>query len=298
MTKVDTNVQEKFMPSRGWISATPLEKYTSIHELSIAGSLGWDIKWPRKHLFIDVDFNMHIPHRFNPNAFLTLQMLDIDKPPAAENRCYTITDLTRWRMRVDAYSSFEAYLSSLIRWHRCNYVKSEKTFKNYGCDVTVIDGDWSQYADEAFDLYTNVALRHGDRIYDRNFFHMIAKHEDYKLLCAWLHGKMVGMFVLLEEMPTLHHMCCGFDYVHSSKCYAYSWLHYELIRIAIDSQKYQDVDVGMTADTSKREICFEPIPSRIDVYTNSFAARGFMRAASAITTATITPGSKLKFKLK
>jgi predicted N-acyltransferase len=284
--------------AKGWLKATPLEKYSSLHELSLTGLIGLDRFLPDKKFYVQFDFNLHTPFHPLPEAYLIFQTQDADKAPKQANSCYSITDFNRWRMDISSYNSFQNYLDSLIRWHRCNFNKSEKNFAAAGCTVSMIKGDWSQYVDAVYGLYANVARKHNDKLYDLHFFRMLAKREDSQLLCAWLNGNMIGMFVLIEELPTLHSICCGLDYEHTSESYAYSWLNYELVRLAIESQKYQFVDVGMTADDSKKLIGFSPIPSRMDLYTNGVITRGVLRIAHALTTARITPDAKIKFNLR
>jgi hypothetical protein len=70
-----------------------------------------------------------------------------------------------------------------------------------------------------------------------------------------------------------------------------------LIQYAIESKKYQNLDIGLTADQSKKIIGFEPIPSCMDVYTKGVMTHSLLRAASLLLTATITSESKFKIKL-
>lgn len=281
--------------TNGWLTASPLEMYSSLHELSLAGLLGLHHDWLHKHFFLQLSFNVKTPLQIDPRACVTMHVRRSDQPSSMPHPSFTITQLKRWRLDISTYSSFEDYYSSLIRWHRCNYLNSQKNFKKYGCEVSIIEGDWSEYAETVYRLYSNVAEKHYNRLYELNFFQIAAKRDDYKLICAWFEGEMIGMFVLQEELPTLHSICCGFQYVHSSKCYAYSWLHYELIRYAIETKKYHTVDVGMTADESKRMIGFKPISCCMDVYAKSSILHGFFRAASMFITARITPDSQLKY---
>jgi hypothetical protein len=292
------NTQENASHTQGWVTARPLENYSSMHELSLTDLIGWKFAWPQKHFFVAFNFNLHTPLQFHPQAYLTFQTCDEDKPPSHPNCCFSINEFKRWRIDISSYSSFNQYVRSLIRWHRCNYTKSEKTFRNYGCEVTLIEEDWTRHVDTVYRLYNKVALRHTDKLYDLKFFQEAAKRNDYKLLCAWYEGEMIGMFLLQDEMPTLHSTCCGFDYDHSSASYAYTWLHYALIQRAIEAKKYQFVDIGLTADESKKAIGFKSIPARMDIYANGFITRGLLRAASSLVTATITPDSSLKLRLR
>lgn len=48
-------------------------------------------------------------------------------------------------------------------------------------------------------------------------------------------------------------------YEHSKLSYAYSWMHYEFIRYAIESKKFTCADVGFTGDEAKRILNFKPV---------------------------------------
>ena len=298
MTESPKTQRKAFWGAKGWVKACPLENFSSLHELSLMGLLGCNISWPQKHFFAEFSFNLHTPLTFDPKAYLIMHTLDAAKPPSAPHCCFSITQINRWRLDITPYASHQDYLDSLIRWHRCNYAKSQKTFENFGCEITFIEEDWSQHVDAVYQLYSNVAHRYSDQIYDINFFQAAAKRRDYKLLCAWFEGKMIGMILLQEELPTLHSACVGFDYTYSTQSYAYSWLHYVLIRLAIEAKKYQNIDVGLTAEESKKRIGFKPVLSRIDIYTKGFLTRGLMRAASQFIEANLTNECEIKLKLR
>lgn len=305
--------QKSLTPPKGWVTAMPLENYSSLHELSLLPLLGVNIPWPRKRFFLQFNFNLHTPLTMHPQAFLIFDTRDVSAIPAEGasssvlqeslaahrlTRCYSIADLKRWRLDIAAYRSMHDYLDATVRWHRCNHAKSSKIFSQYGCEISFIEGDWTAHAERVYYLYANVAGRHGDWLYDLNFFKEAAKRPDYHLICAWYGGEMVGVFVLQEELPTLHSICCGFDYVHSSASYAYSWMHYALIEHAIASQKYQNIDVGLTADESKKSIGFEAVPTRMDIYCTNPLISSLLRRCARFTSATITPAAKLKVSLK
>lgn len=283
---------------KGWIKATPLEHYSSLHELFLMGLLGTDLKWPDKKFFLQLNLNLHTPLKIHPQAYLTFHTIDDTNPPSSPDCCFSITQFKRWRIDLKPYSSFDDYLNSLKRWHHCNYVKSKKMFDSYGCTVTFSDGDWSEHVADVYKLYYNVALRHGEKLYDIRFFQDAAKRDDYKLICAWFEGKLIAMFVLQDEVPTMHSICCGMDYEHSSPSYAYSWLHYAWLEHVIAQKKYETVDVGLTADDAKKMIGFEPILSRMDIYTKSNITRAFLRFASKFITARITPEGHTKLGIK
>lgn len=278
----------------GWITARPLENYSSLHEFSLTEWAGWKNAWMKIPYFIELDLNMHAPFRMNPKADLAFKVQDADRP--LTKGCCFIIEVTRWRTDISSFSTFDDFLSSLIRWHRCNYTKSEKTFRKYGAAVSMIETDWSEHVEAIYELYCNVAKRHGDKLYDIEFFRELAQRDDYKLLCVWFEGKIIAMSVLQEELPTLHSICCGMDYVHSSACYAYSWMHYELIRMAIESKKYENIDIGLTADKSKKEICFAPIASRMEMHAKGMLTRNFLKMISKAIKASIDQEGHLKFK--
>ena len=43
---------------------------------------------------------------------------------------------------------------------------------------------------------------------------------------------------MINEEPVFHSMLCGLDYEHSKETRAYSFMHYEIIRLAIEAKKY------------------------------------------------------------
>ena len=273
---------------------SPLENFSWLQETSFIEQLGWNIKWPCKHFFMQFSFNLHTPLKIHPRTYLALHTKDADSQPSASDCCYSITHLTRWRLDISSYRSIDDYLEASIRWHRCNYAKSKKNFLEYGCEISFIEEDWSEYAEDVYQLYDNVAQHYQHRLYDLPFFQEIAKRPDYKLVCAWFEGKMIGVFVLQEELPTLHSILGGLDYQHSSTSYAYSWMHYALFDHAIAAQKYRNIDVGFNSDEAKRIIGFKPVPSRIDIYSKGRMTRRVLKALSHYVSATITSDAKLK----
>lgn len=269
----------------------PLENFSSLHETSWVEELGW--KWPCLRFFMQFSFNLHTPLKIDPRAYLILHTQDANFVP---NCSFSITGLTRWRLDISSFRSMDDYLKAMIRWHRCNYNKSKRHFLEYGCEISFIERDWSEYAEGVYHLYDNVAQRYSHRLYDLSFFQEIAKRPDYKLVCAWFEGKMIGVFVLQEELPTLHSIGAGLDYQHSSASYAYSWMHYALFEYAIAAQKYQNVDVGFNSDEAKKAIGFQPVLSRIDIYSKGRATRGMLKLFSRFFNATITPEAKLRIR--
>lgn len=281
--------------AKGWIQATPLENYSSLHELSLGGLMG--LNWPLKHFYVQLNFNLHTPFQIHNDASLIIQVIDDNRAPEALERCFATKPFNRWRLDITPYGSFEELIYSRIRWSRNNYKKTEKIFNDYGGKVTFIEEDWTHLVPKVYELYRNVAKRHGDKLYDIHFFTKTAKRKDYKLLCAWFEEKLIGMSLLQEELPTLHSTCCGLDYEHSSKSYAYSWMHYQLLRHAMESNKYHNVDIGLTADEFKKMIGFEPVSVRMDIYSKGLITRNLLKFASLFISASITSEGKLKFSL-
>ena len=273
--------------------AIPLDNHSCLAELSITNWMGWGI-WPKLSKYVQHDFNIETPLKRHPQAFLVFKTIDADLP-SLPGKSFSITDILRWRLDITRYSTFEQFLDSLKRWHRCNYKKSKKMFEEYGATVTFIDENWSCYAEEVYTLYSNVAAQHEDKLYDLSFFQTVAERGDYPLICAWFQGKMIGMFVLQKEPNTLHSICCGMDYYHSTKCYGYSWLNFELIRYAIQSKKYTTVDVGLSANSSKEVIGFKAIPCRMDIYARGIFGHYLLRGLSRFIRATITTEGQMEF---
>lgn len=276
------------------MKVSPLENFSSLHETSFMEELGWKINVPCKHFFMQFSFNLHTPLKIDPRAYLILHTKDADSDPIAPDCCFIITNLTRWHLDISSFRSMDDYLKSMIRWHRCNYNKSNKHFLDYGCEISFIERDWSEYAECVYQLYDNVARRYNHKLYNLAFFQEIAKRPDYKLVCAWFEGKMIGVFVLQEELPTLHSILSGLDYLHSSASYAYTWMHYALFEHAIAAQKYQNIDVGFNSDEAKKAIGFQPVLSRIDIYSKGRVTRWVLKVFSRFVNATITPEAKLK----
>lgn len=266
------------------MTVSPLEHFSSLHET-------WKIKW-------QFSFNLHTPLKIHPQVYVTLHTRDANFEPSLPDCCYSLTDLTRWRLDISAYHSMDEYLHALTRWHRCNYANAKKHFHEHGCTISFIEEDWSEYAEAVYELYERVAKHYQHALYTLSFFHEIARRPDYKLVCAWYEGKMIAVFVLQEELPTLHCICAGLDYEHSSASYAYSWMHYALFEHAIGARKYQNVDVGFNSDDAKKTIGFKPILSRIDIYSKGKVTRGVLKLFSHVVSATITPEAKLKLGFK
>ncbi|MFA6915084.1 MAG: GNAT family N-acetyltransferase [Parachlamydiales bacterium] len=284
--------------SKGWLTAIPLEKYSSLHKLSLMGLLGWKYSWPQKYFYVQFVFNLHTPLIIDPKAYLVFHTIDEEKASSFDECCYTISRFKRWRIDISSYSSFDDYIASLIRWHRNVYAKAKRKFTEYGVQPVYIEEDWTTEVQHVYDLYCNVAVKHGNRLYDLTFFEEISNRTDYKLLCCRYDGKIIAMCILQVEEPTLHSICCGFDYNHSSKCYAYSWLNYEIIRMAIESHKYQEIDIGLTADEAKQAIGFNSVSSRMDIYCKGPITRRILKVISHLLKAKISSEGKLNLSLR
>lgn len=281
---------------KGWLRAEPLQHYSSLNKLSFFDLIHWPFSWPKKEFYIQFSFNLHIPLKIDPRSYLTFYMQDAALS-SGKGCCYTITDLTRYRLDISSFDTLEDFLSNINSHRRNNYKKSKKTFSNYGASISYVEGNWTSYVPEVYALYANLASRHGNWLYDLHFFEDAARREDYKLLCAWYEGEMIGVSVIQEERKTLHAVCGGFDYHHSSKASAYSWLNFSLIEKAIQNGSYDNVDVGITADESKHAIGYQSIASKIDVYSKGPFTRLFLKFFSLFVKATISSDAKLKFRL-
>ena len=72
-------------------------------------------------------------------------------------------------------------------------------------------------------------------------------------------------------------------------------MHYELIRMAIESKKYQNVDIGLIL-TVEREICFVGITLRTKMHAKGMLTRNFLWLVSKIVRGSIDQEGHLKFK--
>jgi hypothetical protein len=275
-------------------NAIPLEKYSSLHELPLLRLLG--IK-SRKSPCIKMafNFNLQTPMQDQTKAQVTFSVRESDtKNPVDSDFC--IKNLVRWRLNLSDYESFTDFLKKIKRKNYSSYRRTLKTFDNYGATISFIEEDWTHYADTAFQLYQNVAQKHGAQLYDLNFFRMIAKLEKYKLLCAWFNGSLIGVLVLIDEGSVFHSMVCGFDYNYTKKSHTYSRLHYEFIRLAFEEKKYTIADIGLTADSAKALMDFQPVMTCMDISVRNRLIKRLLRLLSRFVTSTINEESKLELK--
>lgn len=276
-------------------TAHPLDKYSSQHHISLFSLLGINAY---KSLSLTMAFNFNLTSSFKniPKTQLTFHLRD-ENSKQIDTADFCINNFKRWRLSIAEYESFENYIQKLKSNHKKNYHKSQKIFLEYGATINFINGDWSEYADAAYELYVNVAKRHGSKLYDLSFFRKIAKIDGYNLICIWHRNSLISVLVIFDEEPVYHSMVCGFDYEHSKNIYAYSILHYELIRIAIAERKYSMVDAGITGDKAKSMMNFKPINSCMDVNAKNFILKRILRLISLFLKIIINEEGKLKFKI-
>lgn len=279
-------------------TAMPLEGYSSLHQLSILKLIGISNERFSPKVRVIFDFNLQTPSQINSKAILAFRVRDSNPLTKEENAAFCIVNLTRWRIDLSLYESFSYFLQMIKKRHYNRYVETKKTFQDYETKLLLIEGDWSQHAEEFYKLYLNVAKKHGSQLYDLNYFTQIAVMPEYKFMGVWHHDVLVAALILIEEGLTLHSIVCGLDYNHSKKCEAYSWMHYEFIRFAIESKKYTTADVGITANAAKTMLNFEPITCCMDVRAYNFALRAFLRLSSYFVNASIDSNAKLKIRFK
>lgn len=277
--------------------AKPLEIYSSEHILSILKFIG--VKTKRTpHIKIALNFNLKTPPLQDSKAQLSFHLRDADAFPRQKKADFCIKNLTRWRVNLFQYDSFSDFLQKIKRDNYRSYRRALRAFEAYGATMSFIEGDWSQYADTIYQMYANVAKKHGSELYDLDFFRHVAKLENYKLLCVWHEGVLIGALVLIDEAPVFHSMVCAFDYVHTKKCRAYSCLHYEFLRLAFEAKKYTIADIGLTADNAKASMNFQPVSACMDITAKNPLLKGVLRLLARFTTSTINEEAKLQFKFQ
>lgn len=258
-----------------WISSKPLESFSSFHEGALCNFFGLKIY----RFSCEISFNNETALTLKSTPTLTIHSHPSDCPTMVPRVDLLIDHLTQWELDLTLFKSFSDYLAHLNYKHRYNYSRTEKSFSDYGCQVSLIEGDWSAYAEGAYALYHNIASKYMP-IYDLEFFRAIAKLPNYKLICAWFEKKLIGIIVVAEETFTTHSMLCGLDYMHSKKSFAYSKLHYEFIRQAIDTGRFKVADVGVTADHAKKTLGFAPKPAVVEIYAPGIFLSNILRLAN------------------
>lgn len=276
--------------------ALPLEKFSNLHRLPLLNLIGIKSQSSFGAIPIVINFNLQTPIKKNSQALMTLHLRDASEKPSVESVDFCINHLTRWRLNLNGYKSFMGYLQKLNRKHYNRYSETTKAFTSHGASLSFIEDDWSEYAEKAYQLYTKVADKHGTRLYDLNFFREIAKNKDYKLMCVWLDKKLIAILVIVDETPVYHSMCCGLDYEDSKKTQAYSYMHFEFIRQAIEANKYTMADIGPTANEAKSMLGFTPINACMDVWAHNILIKGILRTLSRFVTATINSKARLELK--
>lgn len=275
--------------------AVLLKKYSSFHKISILSVMGIKTEKP-PHLKVIFNFNLHTHAPQMTRPHLTMNVCDYDANSPGNKFDFCIGNLTRWRLDITPYKSFSEFLESLSQSRKKKYYQTQNAFQEYGATLSVIEGDWSQYAETVYDLYYNVAKKYGGVLYDLDFFHQIAKDPSYKLMCIWYQGSIVSALVMIDEEPVFHSMICCLDYNHSQKTRAYSLIHYEIIRMAIEAKKYTTVDIGMTGDRLKAIMGYKPVSVRMEVTAQNYFIKGMLRLLSRFFTATINSNGKLEMK--
>lgn len=271
-----------------------LDKYSSFHRISTLNLLG--MKSERFPLKVIFNFNLHTPIPDHTRPHITMSVCDADVTPDKKKFDFCINNLTRWRLDISSYESFDAFLASLSQSRKKKYQQTQKACQEYGATLSVIEGDWSQHAETVFNLYFKVAKKYGGVLYDLDFFHEIAKDPKYQLMCVWYKDAIVSALVMIDEQPVFHSMVCALDYVHSQQTRAYSLIHYEIIRLAIEAKKYTTVDIGMTGDTLKAIMGYKPVPVRMEVTAENYFLKTILRTISRFFSATLDGNGKLKMK--
>ncbi len=277
-------------------NAVPLEGYSSLHKLPIFKLLGLNTRITPK-ISLTFNFNLQLSLQQKPNSQLQLNLRDeqFARPGTVD---FSIENIKRWRMAIGEFKSMNDYVASLKSNYKKNYLNTQKAFTAYGATMTFLDSDWSEHVDRVYQLYLNVANRRGAQLYDLDFFRYIAKTQGYHLLCVWHEGVMISMLIVFDEAPVYHSMLVGFDYEHSKHIYAYSLIHYDLIKRAIASGKHQYIDVGITANKAKSMMNFKPVSVSMDVSAKNIVLKYLLRLASLFIRAKINEDSKLVLKLK
>lgn len=274
--------------------ATPLEKFSSLHKISVLNLLGLKSNCSSPSFSWVLNSNLYLPIIQNDQAQMTFHFRDSKLNPVAEQCDFSITNLTRWRLDLSHYDTFMHFLQKMNRKHYARYNETKEIFHRYGAKISLIEDDWSQYAETAYKLYMKVAEKHGSQLYDLNFFKAISTNRVYKLMCALHDQKLIGALIIVDEEPVLHSMVCGLDYDHSTRCHAYAQMHYEFIRYGIDLKKYKLADVGITANDAKSNLDFQPISVCLDVYAHNRLVRAFLRFISMFVSATINSKARLE----
>ena len=276
-----------------WICAKPMQGFSSLHEGVLWDPCGIDIG----PFFSLISFNVEtsLPHESIPSV--VIHSHPVDQLTIVPRVDFCIDRLTQWELDLSSLKSFDDYLERLNYKQRYNYSRTEKCFGDHGCKITVIEGDWSDYCDRAYELYHNVAGKYM-QIYDRGFFRAVAKLPAYKLICAWHGPELIGTLVMIEEVSTVHSMLCGLDYVHSKKSFTYSKLHYEFIRQAIVASKYKVADMGVTADSAKKTLGLSPRPAVIDIFVRNRFFSSLMRLAQLFLRISIDSDNAVRVSLR
>lgn len=287
--------------------AIPLEKHSSLHKASIFHLLGIKTQLAPK-LTITFNFNLQTDISAKPQAHLNIHLRDANGTydEMTKKSDLRVENIRRWRLNIASFASFTDFLQKMNPRIYKKYLETQKVFNESGSRVSVINNDWSQYADSVYQLYRNVAKRNGAQLYDLIFFRKIAQHPSYKLMCLWhkdtligTKDTLIGALVMVDEAPTFHSAICAFDYDHSKKCRAYSIMHYEFLRIAFNEKnKYTTADIGITADKAKSLMGYHPVLSCMEVSARNWFLMLILRSISRFIMLSVNSDAELEWRFK
>lgn len=277
-----------------WLSAKPLKGYSSLHE-GVLSNLPF-LKMGHFSSVISCNIESELPPE-STHASTIIHTRPLNYPQIVPRVDFCINHLEQWELDLTSFKTFDDYLDHLDAKKRYNYFRTEKHFAEYGCTISVIEGDWSEYAEKAYELYHHVATKYM-QIYDLSYFQSIAKLPDYKLICCWFGDKLIGSLVLAKENSIAHSMLCGLDYAHSKKSFTYSKLHYEFIRQAIASGNYKMVNSGVTANQAKGILGMSSKPAVVEIYVQNPLLAGLLRFSRSFLAVTINEKNEVCVKLR
>src|SRR5690242_19621566 len=125
--------------------ALPLEKYSSLHRISLLSLLGIKTRTATR-LQIVFDFSLSAPQTVDPQAPLSFIFRDAQLTPGLKKADFSIQGIKRWRLPLSHYGSFEDYLAKIKRCDFKRYTKARKAFESAGATLTLIEEDWSALA--------------------------------------------------------------------------------------------------------------------------------------------------------
>lgn len=275
------------------INAKPLEGFSSWHEWALVNFCGYQIG----RITAICSFNNTMPISYEQVPTLTIHSHPLDKPKSQSKADLYIKDLNQWELDLKPFKSFDDYLHHLNSNQRRYYFKSQKSFVHHGCRLKVIEGDWSEYAEHAYELYQKMAAKYF-QIYDLNYFQEIAKRHEGKFISAWYKEQLIGILGTIEEGKTLHSTVAGLDYLHSKPSFTYSVLHYEFIRIAIEANRFAVADAGVSADNSKHAVGFNASPAVVEIFGHGKIARAMLFLINRFLKLTLDSDDNVKMRIR